>query len=281
MPSGLGEIRLASLGDSARIDPASLGDSARIDPAPRETEVFSTGRSSSTARASSPLENADEYYDYAPGPMASPAEALDALFADEPAPSKILDLPGADDYDDDATTANAKSANAKSAGTTGTESTPGTTPESKRPTTERSSASLGVRTSSVHMSVEQRASEKASELTATRSWATSSRERQRLSKQASPSARASALGAAVVMAALAAFGMRRATRTVVRGTTAERLPLVFATRGGAGLAGATPVAPRDEGAETEEGAWQKAAAARWQHHLGDPYDGIDEEAYHS
>ena len=92
MPSGLGEIRLASLGDSARIDPASLGDSARIDPAPRETEVFSTGRSSSTARASSPLENADEYYDYAPGPMASPAEALDALFADEPAPSKILDL---------------------------------------------------------------------------------------------------------------------------------------------------------------------------------------------
>jgi len=282
MPSGLGEIRLASLGDSARIDPASLGDSARIDPAPRETspaEVFSTARSSSIARASSPLENADEYYDYAPGPMASPAEALDALFADEPAPSKILDFPGADDYDDDATTANAKSANAKSAGTTGTESTPGTTPESKRPTTERSSASLGVRTSSVHMSVEQRASEKASELTATWRRATSSRERQGVSR-ASPSARASALGAAVVMAALAAFGMRRATRTVVRGTTAERLPLVFATRGGAGLAGATPVAPLDEGAETEEGAWQKAAAARWQHHLGDPYDGIDEEATH-
>ena len=280
MPSGLGEIRLASLGDAARIDPASLGDSARIDPAPRETspaEVFSTGRASSTGRSSSPLENADEYYDYAPGPMASPAEALDALFADEPAPSKILDLPGADDYDDDATTANAKSANAKSAGTTGTESTPGTTPESKRPTTERSSASLGVRTSSVHMSVEQRASEKASELTATRRRATSSRERQRLSKQASPSARASALGAAVVMAAVAAFGMRRATRTVVRGVAAERVPLVGGVRGPAGLAGATPVAPRDEGAETEEGAWQKAAAARWQHHLGDPYDGIDEE----
>ena len=247
--------------------------------APRETEVFSTGRSSSTARASSPLENADEYYDYAPGPMASPAEALDALFADEPAPSKILDLPGADDYDDDA-----KSANAKSAGTTAestAESTGDSTPESKRPTTERSSASLGVRTSSVHMSVEQRASEKASELTATRSWATSSRERQRLSKQASPSARASAWGAAVVMAAVAAFGMRRATRTVVRGVAAERLPLVGGARGPAGLAGATPVAPRDEGAETEEGAWQKAAAARWQHHLGDPYDGIDEEAYHS
>ena len=279
MPSGLGEIRLASLGDSARIDPASLGDSARIDPAPRETEVFSTGRSSSTARASSPLENADEYYDYAPGPMASPAEALDALFADEPAPSKILDLPGADDYDDDA-----KSANAKSAGTTAestAESTGDSTPESKRPTTERSSASLGVRTSSVHMSVEQRASEKASELTATRSWATSSRERRRLSKQASPSARASAWGAAVVMVAVAAFGMRRATRTVVRGVAAERLPLVGGARGPAGLAGATPVAPRDEGAETEEGAWQKAAAARWQHHLGDPYDGIDEEAYHS
>ena len=129
------------------------------------------------------------------------------------------------------------------------------------------------------MSVEQRASEKASELTATWRRATSSRERQGVSR-ASPSARASALGAAVVMAALAAFGMRRATRTVVRGTTAERLPLVFATRGGAGLAGATPVAPLDEGAETEEGAWQKAAAARWQHHLGDPYDGIDEEATH-
>ena len=278
MPSGLGEIRLASLGHSARIDPASLGDSARIDPAPRETEVFSTGRSSSTARASSPLENADEYYDYAPGPMASPAEALDALFADEPAPSKILDLPGADDYDDDAV-GRTRSRRGPLAGSTA-ESTGDSTPESKRPTTERSSASLGVRTSSVHMSVEQRASEKASELTATWRRATSSRERQGVSR-ASPSARASALGAAVVMAALAAFGMRRATRTVVRGVAAERLPLVGGARGPAGLAGATPVAPRDEGAETEEGAWQKAAAARWQHHLGDPYDGIDEEAYHS
>ena len=79
------------------------------------------------------------------------------------------------------------------------------------------------------------------------------------------------------MAAVAAFGMRRATRTVVRGVAAERVPLVGGVRGPAGLAGATPVAPRDEGAETEEGAWQKAAAARWQHHLGDPYDGIDEE----
>ena len=93
-------------------------------------------------------------------------------------------------------------------------------------------------------------------------------------------ARASALGAAVVMAALAAFGMRRATRTVVRGTTAERLPLVFATMGARDSRARPPVAPLDEGAETEEGAWQKAAAAGWQHHLGDPYDGIDEEATH-
>ena len=129
MPSGLGEIRLASLGDSARIDPASLGDSARIDPAPRETspaEVFSTARSSSIARASSPLENADEYYDYAPGPMASPAEALDALFADEPAPSKILDLPGTDYTDHDYDYDYAKTANG-AAGTT----VPGPTRESR------------------------------------------------------------------------------------------------------------------------------------------------------
>ena len=41
--------------------------------------------------------------------------------------------------------------------------------------------------------------------------------------------------------------------------------------------GATPLAPSESPAAMEEGAWQKAAAARWQHHLGDPYDGIDEE----
>ena len=82
------------------------------------------------------------------------------------------------------------------------------------------------------------------------------------------------------MAAAGAFGMREAARGVARGTAAERVPLVGGLRvlrEGGGLVGATPLAPSESPAATEEGAWQKAAAARWQHHLGDPYDGIDEE----
>ena len=283
IPSGLGEIRLASLGDAAPIDAAPREMPRGSTTTARATEVSSPG-------ASSPL-GPDDDYEPALGPTASPAEALDALFADEPAPSEILDLPGTDyDYDyDDAETR-------------------GTVLDSNRPRAERESrsrevlvrrrvvdsndasvrdsASLGARTSSDSMSVEQRASEKVSEFVATWSGAAEgawghaepNASESESVRPAFGSANAMlAFGAAAALAAAGAFGMREAARGAARGTAAERVPLVGGLREGGGLVGATPLAPSESPAAMEEGAWQKAAAARWQHHLGDPYDGIDEE----
>ena len=78
------------------------------------------------------------------------------------------------------------------------------------------------------------------------------------------------LGAAVLVATLSVVAAQRLTRVMAnatgavdarRGTSAERIPLVMEE----GEFRASPLAPTTE--PEGEATWQKAAAARWQHHL--------------
>ena len=91
-----------------------------------------------------------------------------------------------------------------------------------------------------------------------------------------------ALGVAVIVAAVGAFGVVAVVGAVTRlagsdrGTAAERIPLVLGRAASGGvtvdvdkLVDATPLAPKSPGDAIEEATWQKRAARRWRtHHLG-------------
>ena len=91
-----------------------------------------------------------------------------------------------------------------------------------------------------------------------------------------------ALGVAVIVAAVGAFGVVAVVGAVTRlagsdrGTAAERIPLVLGLAASGGvtvdvdkLVDATPLAPKSPDGAVEEATWQKRAARRWRtHHLG-------------
>lgn len=86
------------------------------------------------------------------------------------------------------------------------------------------------------------------------------------------------LGIAALVATLGIAAMRSVADAVSgafgatharRGTGAERIPLVVEE----GDFGTAP--PRTPAEPVGEATWQKAAAARWQNHFGDSYNGLE------